>query len=151
LLEIIFSMPPEFRMGGIVYKESLKKLSPELFSIFDGGKNLPVEFPFWKEWLVMNSRSVLKKAGFSHEPVMPHPTYTNKSWPKKEVLINYNEELRDLIWNTINDPECLNPEIFNIERCKNIFYKHLNREGNYYEMLFLLLNFGRWHKKYVEH
>lgn len=149
LLELILSMPPTFRKGGLVYVESFKRLSPILSSIMDGGKNLPVDIPIWKGWLIKNSRRALRNAGFIHEPIMPHPTYTNKSWPKREVLMNYNDKMRNLIWNTINDQECLNPEIFNIKRCKNIFYKHLNRKENYYEMLFLLLTFGRWHKKYI--
>jgi hypothetical protein len=77
-----------------------------------------------------------------------NPTYTQGSWPNFTELIRYNEKLKNIIESTIEDPGCLNPSIFNIPRIKEMFEEHLNRKANYTEFLFLLLTFGRWHKKY---
>jgi len=63
-------------------------------------------------------------------------------------LQKYSKLIRIVIENTIKDPECLDLSIFNIKRIKEMFEEHLNGRNNYTEFLFLLLTFGRWHKKY---
>ncbi len=148
LLELALSIPPEFRMNGLVFKSTLEKMSPQLTSIIDGGANLPVYIHPWHAWFIKEIRRMTNKAGFQHKEKLPHPVFTNKSWPDWNNFISYNKNMRDLIWSTINDTECLNPEIFNIEEIRNIFYRHIKNKDNSYILLYLLLTFGRWYKKY---
>lgn len=64
------------------------------------------------------------------------------------LIIVYNKDFRELLWSTINDPESLSPNIFNIEVIRNTYNGCIKRQGNFYKILFLLLNFGRRNKKY---
>ncbi|MCK4320992.1 hypothetical protein KAX08_00515 [candidate division WOR-3 bacterium] len=148
LLELTLSIPPEFRMNGLVFKNALKKMSPQLASIIDGGANLPVDIHPWQVWFIEEIRRLTNRVGFQHKEKLPHPTFTNKSWPDWNKFISYNKNMKELIWSTINDKECLNPEIFNIEGIRDIFYRHIKNKDNSYILLYLLLTFGRWYKKY---
>jgi len=148
LLELALSIPPRFKMNGLLFKCALKKISPQLASIIDGGANLPVDIHPWKVRLIEEIRRLTNRIGFQNKEKLPHPTFTNKSWPNWNNFISYNENMKELIWSTINDIECLNPEIFNIEEIKNIFYRQIKSKDNSYILLNLLLTFGRWYKKY---
>jgi asparagine synthase (glutamine-hydrolysing) len=148
LLELALSIPPRFKMNGLVFKSALKKISPELTSIIDGGANMPVDIHPWRVRFIEEIRRLTNRIGFQNKEKLPHPTFTNKSWPNWNNFISYNENMKELIWSTINDTECLNPEIFNIEEIKNIFYRQIKTKDNSYILLNLLLTFGRWYKKY---
>ena len=50
--------------------------------------------------------------------------------------------------NTFKDPQCFDPNIFDVQRIEELFKEHLEGKANHTDFLFLLLTFGRWHKKY---
>ena len=66
-------------------------------------------------------------------------------------LIRQNTKLKGRIWNTIEDPECLAPSLFNLQRIKEMFKEHVTYREDHMHFLYLLLTFGRWHKKYGPH
>lgn len=78
----------------------------------------------------------------------PGPGLSPISWSRFDWLIRNNVKLRQMIVNTLNDPEALPPHIFDLRRVNGILDEHLNNRGQHRTILFALLTFGRWHKKY---
>lgn len=148
MLDFSLSMPPKFRSNGRVFRKALRKLSPELVAIPNANTGLRADLPVWPEWLLVRTRGVLRKMGVLPRPKLPHPVYTNGSWPNKAELIRYNEKLKRLIGETLHDPECIDPDLFNVKAIDSIFERHINRGEDFTDLLLLLLTFGRWHKKY---
>lgn len=148
LLEVSLSIPPRFKTGGRVLRKALKMLSPELAAIPNANTGLRANMPVWPEWLLLRGRGVLRKIGVLSRPQLPHPAYTNGSWSNMAELIRHNEKLERLIGETLRDPECIDPSLFNIEAIDSIFEKHINREESFTDLLFLLLTFGQWYGKY---
>ena len=64
-------------------------------------------------------------------------------------MIRNNPRLRHLITETLSDPEALPPWIFDHRRVQALFDDHMAGLGQYRNILFVLLTFGRWHKKYA--
>ena len=148
LFDLYLSMPPGFRLKGRVFRKVLRKIAPEFAAILNANTGLRADMPIALEWVLTISRGALRKIHILPRPQLPHPAFTNGSWPKMSELIRYNEKLKQLIWNTIHDEECINPEIFNVKSIETMFERHLKGEREFTALLFLLLTFGRWHKKY---
>jgi len=70
------------------------------------------------------------------------------SWARFDWLICNNPRLRQLITDTLNDPEALPPQIFDLKQVNKVLDDHLAHRGHHRMILFMLLTFGRWHKKY---
>lgn len=150
LLDFYLELPPELRFGGRVYRKALRKISPSLATIPLASTELPPITPMFLEWifLTIKTTSLFKKVILNEEGSLLHPAHTQDSWPNFSELIRYEEGLKKLIGNTIRDPECLNPQIFNIRKIKEILEDHLGDKADYTNFLLLLFTFGRWHKKY---
>ena len=155
VFDLYLEIPNKFRIGGKIFKKAMKKLDFSIASIPNANTGLSPILPSVLEWVILivklKAESILRKVIPSRKNSVPSPVYTQGSWPNFAELIRYNEKLKKVIKDTIEDPECVNPSIFDIERIKGMFNEHLNREMVYKDFLFLLVTFGRWHKKYGPH
>lgn len=147
-LDLHLKMPFYIRSTSRIWKKALAKLDPKIAAITDANTGYSPLTPDFLEWGLTLSRRILNKISPLKLYQVPHPTYTQGSWPNFSELIRHNEKLKNIIENTIKDPECLNPLIFNIPRIKEMLREHLIGKNDYTEFLFLLLTFGRWCKKY---
>jgi hypothetical protein len=148
LLNLCLSMPPQLRLDGRVYRKALREMSPELAVLPDANTGLRADMPILLEWLLITSRGALRTVGLWPRPRLPHPTYTNGSWPNMEELIRYSEPLNGLISEALHDPECIDPDLFNVKAIDSLFKRHMGREESSSDLLYLLLTFWRWYKKY---
>ena len=149
VLDVYLEMPPELRFKGKVYVRASKRLSPKIATIPNSNTGHSLFMPELVEWgLTLCQRMVSKLPLSKRCSQLSHPAYTQSSWPNFAELIRHNEKMKKLIGDTIRDSECLDPNIFNIQRIEEMFEEHLNGKADYKEFLFLLLTFGRWHKKY---
>jgi len=149
LVDLYLETPVRFRINGRVFKKAMKKINSHIASIPDANTGFSPDIPVFLGRCLRKGLKIFRKLRlFPNSLPLPHPTYTQGSWPNFAELIRYNEKMKKLIDDTIRDSECLNPNIFNIQRIKEMFEKHLNGKNNYTDFLFLLLTFGRWHKKY---
>jgi len=148
LLDLHLKMPLNIRSTSKIWKKALAKLDPKIAVIPNANTGYSPLISEFLEWGLTLSRRVINKVHSLKFYKVPHPTYTQGAWPNFTELIRYNERMRKLISNTLGDSECLNPKIFNIQRIEEMFEEHLNSKTDYTEFLFLLLTFGRWHKKY---
>lgn len=153
LLDLHLKMPFKIRSDSRVWKKALAKLDPKIAAIPDANTGHPIFTPDILEWGLTLARSVISmiKKYLVKSQYLSRSIYTQGSWPNYAELIRYNEKLKKNIEDTINDPESLDPSIFNISKTKEIFKKHLDGKSDYSPFLFLLLTFGRWHKKYGPH
>jgi len=148
MLDLHLKMPLYIRSTSRIWKKALAKLDPKIAVITNANTGYSPFIPDFLDWGLDLSRRIVNKLPFLKFNKVPHPTYTQISWPDFAELIRHNKKLKNIIENTIKDPECLDPSIFNITRIKEIFEEHLNDKNDFTEFLFLLLTFGRWCKKY---
>jgi len=145
LFNLYLETPPELRFNAKVYKKALKKLNLKLAGIRDANTGISPMVPKSIEWGMSMGQKIFNNIGLRK---LPHPAYTQGSWPNMAELIRHNGKLRQLIWNIIQDERCIDPAIFNRPRLIEIFTKHLNRQGDFTQYLFLIITFGIWYKKY---
>jgi len=153
LLDLHLKMPFKMRSNSRVWKKALVKLNPKIAAIPDANTGHPLFISDILEWCLTLTRiviNIIKKQLIKPQHLLSL-VYTQGSWPNYAELIRYNEKLKKDIWDTIEDPECLDPSIFNISRIKEMFKEHLDGKSDHWYFLFLLLTFGRWHKKYGPH
>lgn len=148
LLDLHLKMPFDFRSTSKIWVKALAKLDPRIAAIPDANTGYSPFIPEYLEWGLAVSRSIANKLHLLRSCQLPHPTYAQGSWPNWAELIRHNEKMKKLISNTFRDSECLDPSIFNIQRIEEMFKGHLNGKDKYTIFLYLLLTFGKWHKKY---
>jgi hypothetical protein len=73
-----------------------------------------------------------------------------RSWPRFDWMIRNNAEMRRLITDTLQDPAAMPERVFDLARVKALLADHLEGRGNHRDVLFALLTFGRWHKRFGE-
>jgi len=148
LQDLHLKMPLNTRATSKIWKKAIAKLDPKIAAIPNSNTGISPLIPEFLEWGLILIRKVINKTYSLKFYQVPHPTYTQGAWSNFAELIKYNEKMKKLLSNTLGDSECLNPKIFNIQRIEEMFEEHLNGKTDYTEFLFLLLTFGRWHKKY---
>lgn len=148
LFNLYLSMPPQLRLKGRVYRKALRLMTPELAAIPNACTGLNGDMPISMEWMLTLSKSALLKLHILSVPQLPNLTFSEGSWPNRAELIRNNEKLKKLIWETIHDLTSINPDLFDMEAIDSIFKKHISCEGSFTDLIFLLLTFGRWHRRY---
>lgn len=138
LLDLFSSMPPEYRADPMVWADAVKELDKEIAGIplANTGLSPFAPFPARAARAVWLSRG--KGAGGS--------LLSQDSWPNIQEMTRQNWKMRELILDTIGDPDCLDPSIFDTERIQEIAGLHFGGQGEYSRQLLLLVTFGRWHK-----
>jgi asparagine synthase (glutamine-hydrolysing) len=148
LLDVSLALPAGLRARGKVLKSAMRRLSTRLAAIPDANTGLRADLPVWPEWCLVASRIALQEAGVLPRPRLAHPAHSEGSWPNRRELIRHNESLRALIENTLHDPRCLDPDLFCPETAVDLFRMHLAGEADFTRLLFSLLTFGQWHRRY---
>ncbi|MCK5766963.1 MAG: hypothetical protein KAH35_01120, partial [Candidatus Atribacteria bacterium] len=148
LFDLYLETPVRLKTHGKIFKKAMKKIDSKIAKISNANTGLSPTTPVLLEWTIAMAKSIFRKMVSRKKHSLTNPTYTQESWPNFAELIRHNEKMKKLIDDTIRDPECLNPNIFNIQRIEEMFEEHLNGKNDCTDFLFLLLTFGRWHKKY---
>jgi hypothetical protein len=63
-------------------------------------------------------------------------------------MLRNNVQLRQLVQATLKDLLALPPHIFDLAKVEAMLAEHMAGHANHRNILFVLLTFGRWHKKY---
>ncbi|MFH2137090.1 MAG: asparagine synthase-related protein [Candidatus Omnitrophota bacterium] len=150
LLELYLETPVRLRLNGRLFKKVIKKICRKISFIPDANTGLSIMSGGILEWIVLKSKMVLDKisAGKKRKE-KPSPQMCNPdSWPNYSELIRHNQRLKQQISDIIEDPQALDPSIFNISRIKEMFIEHMERKNNHTMFLLLLLTFGKWNKKF---
>ncbi len=148
LFDLYLSMPPELRAGGKVYRKALGRIGLDLFEIPNANTGLRADMPLIQEWLLtigIKSMRELRSLVCSNTT---DSNLSNGSWPNKSELIRNNDKMRQIIYKTIRDEECIDPDLFDIDSIEMILNRHLSGEKDSVDLLFLLVTYGRWYKRY---
>ncbi|MCD4694556.1 hypothetical protein K8R62_04330, partial [bacterium] len=137
LLDFYLRLPPKLRIKGNIWKKALKKIDSKIIGIPYSNTGLSPFIPNFLEFIMILSQTFIKR--YFH---------SKKYGLNFAKLFKENRKFKKIVEETINDPECLNPKIFNISRIREMFKEHLLGKEDYAGFLFLLLTFGKWHKKY---
>jgi asparagine synthase (glutamine-hydrolysing) len=148
LLDLHLKMPLGFRSSSKIWLKALARLDPRIAEIPDANTGYSPSTPEYLAWGLDACRKMTNTLHLSRSRPLPHPTFTQRSWPNWAELTRHNEKLKRSTSDILHDPECLDPRIFNIQRAKAMFKEYLNGKDDYTALLFLLLTFGKWHKKY---
>jgi hypothetical protein len=147
LFDLYTKTPFKFRANSKTWKKALYKLNPEISRIPDANTGYSPFMPKALEDSLNFAKQVSKKMQILSDPPLPNPTYTQGSWPNAKI-IRCNKLMKKEIYDTIQDSACLNPNIFNIQRIREIYKEYLNGNDAHIGFLFLLLTFGKWYRKY---
>mgnify|MGYP005852000667 FL=1 len=148
LVDLALSMPTSLKIAGRLIKGVLPRISLRAALVTNANTGLPAATPPWLESFLLALEPTGRKWVFRPEPP-PHPAFTTGSWPNYPELIRHNQKLSHLMLATIEEEECLDSRVFNLDRVREIFFDHMDGGKDYSEMLFLLLTFGRWRKEYA--
>jgi asparagine synthase (glutamine-hydrolysing) len=148
-------MPVEVRSDQEVWIKAMARLSPDVAGVVNANTGYSP---------LMSSRKLaaakLRTALIGALPgsgarvrstISPPPGMSPHSWPRFDWMIRNNARLRTMITETLSDPEALPPSIFQLDRISELLAEHLATRGHHRDVLFALLTFGRWHKKYGAH
>ncbi|MBC7247513.1 MAG: asparagine synthetase B [Actinobacteria bacterium] len=147
LVDLALSVPTGLMVGNRLIKGILPRISWRTAIATNANTGLPAATPPRLESLLLALEPTARKHLFKPVPA-PHPAFSTGSWPNYPELIRHNRKLSDLMLATIEDEECLDPRLFNLDRIRAVFHEHMEGKADYSEILFLLLTFGRWHKEY---
>ena len=148
LIDLSLSMPPRLRANGYAIKQALKKLSPELGRLKNSDTGIRADAPKWLEFTVLNFRTLCRKYLNIWTGTEEYPTQTQGSWPHWPELIRRNDSIRGKFRSLVEDPGALPPQIFDRDRVKGLFGRHIQREEDNSRLLISLVTFGLWYRKY---
>ncbi len=145
ILDLTYAIPARQKINGRLIKKVLTRLSLSQALIPYANTGLPAFIiADWPEWIIVMAQAVLKRYIF--KPKQPY--LTDGPWPNYGELYRFNPNLKNYIRATIEDPQYLTPEIFDLESIKNIYNLHMSRQGEFATTLTALTTFGRWYRKY---
>ncbi|MCP4650951.1 MAG: hypothetical protein GY853_12865 [PVC group bacterium] len=150
ILDLYLETPVKIRLNGRIFKKVIKKLCQKISSIPDANTGMPVMNGGVLEWVILKTKMVLGeiaaygKKGKKLSPQMCNPD----SWPNYSELLRYIPELKQQLSDIINDPQAIDPAVFNVPRLKEMFLEHMKYKKDYTLFMLLLLTFGKWNKKY---
>lgn len=145
LFDLYLEIPTDLRFGGRLYKKAIQKINMEIMNIPNSNTELPPIIPRYVEFGITNIKRFYRKI---LPRKYPYPFFNERSWFDMPELIRHNSKLNNLIRDVINDEKHMPTELFNRSALNGILNKHMQNQKDLSELLFVILTFGMWHKKY---
>jgi len=145
LLELSTHMPVRYRMGGRVLVEALKRLDGRIWSIPNANTGMRVDTPELLAWLVRMGGELATFVGRRMQPA--RRATTSGSWSDRAEVLRM-PPLRDMLEDTLFDEACFHPDLFDVDRLRQVRAEHMTRKQGYMRMLLCLLTFGRWFREH---
>lgn len=122
LAEFAISIPYEWKRGSHLVRYALREVSPELAKIEDPRTRLPAGLCSPWDWIILNSRNILKRSSLYAKVVHPirerrqnvHP-FNQSAYHDINALLKFSPEYEKLVLNSVDR---LPSELFDIERIK---------------------------------
>ncbi|NWG74977.1 MAG: hypothetical protein HXY24_10285 [Rubrivivax sp.] len=158
VIDLFLRMPQPLRSDNTVWLKALERLdrkvaravnantghsalmSAGVAATLDAAIARASKLPVAWRWQAARQKAASKGAAVGHSPI---------SWPRYDWMIRHHAKLRSIIEATLSDPGALPPEIFDRRKVRALLDDHLAGSGNHRAMLFTLLTFGTWHKRYA--
>jgi hypothetical protein len=138
-------MPLSVRLDQDVWIAAMAKLNLEVTSVNDANTDTsPFKFPLSFK-LNKLCKLIAKKLRLPILGSLRDAHYYSAGQNMTELL-RCNVELQKQLIAIIEDPECLDPAIFNIKRINELVDEHLTGKQDHNKFLYALITFGRWNK-----
>lgn len=147
ILDLHLRMPIDQRADSRIWALAIERLAPDIASIPDANTGLPPLLPAPMAFGIDAMKRIGRFTRIRRRPPLARGT-TRHSWPNFRQLIIHHPGVRHLIQRILTDPECLDPAIFDMSAVETAFNDHLVGRANYDLVLFQLVTFGWWHRKY---
>jgi asparagine synthase (glutamine-hydrolysing) len=155
VIDLHLKMPFHLRAGNQVWIKVLARLNRKIARTIDANTNHSPYMPAMLASILESGNSLSR-----HLPLFrrtrkktaetdARPGLSPTSWPWFDLMICNNAKMRQVLTDTLNDPEALPPDLFDHQSISRLLTEHLAGRGHHRIMLFALLTFGRWHKKYA--
>lgn len=142
LFETYLDTPPKYRYNRKVYQQAINAINPKIAAVENSNTGYPANISRTKAWFYQAKDEIIERI----------KNISNKNneidYTPLGKYIQTTESLQNMILDTINDPECIDPDIFDIDKMEEYYNEHMNGEQDNYEILMSILTFGLWHKKY---
>lgn len=154
VIDLHLETPVELRFGNRLWLEAMAILDRDVARVVNANTGFS---PFLSPALVSGveaGRKAMEKVPLLWRLATrpgrgePGPGLSTGSWSRFDWLIRHNGKLRQLISDTLGDPQALPSQVFDLEGVQAVLAEHLSGQGHHRAVLFALLTFGRWHKKY---
>ena len=153
LLDLHLRLPFKLRSDNRLWNQAIAELDPGIAAIPDANTGRSPFFPKELDWSLKQfgyaGRLVTGKllrrtpaAAVAHGP---------GAWTNYAEMSRTEGKFRRILEETVEDPECLAPDIFDVKRIEEILEEHASGRRMHTTLLFLLLTFGRWFKKFGPH
>lgn len=157
VIDLHLRMPLELRSSNAVWLKALGRLDrkvanavnsntghralmpPAVAATLDAAASRAASLPLAWRWHAARDKAASAGASPGGSPV---------SWPRYDWMIRHHPKLRTLIDKTLSDAAALPPHIFDQAKVRALFDDHLSGKGNHRSLLFTLLTFGLWNKRY---
>lgn len=147
MLDLSFAIPTRQKLNGRLIKKVISRLSLSQALIPYANTGLPAVVTDWPECILLMGSALLKK--YVAKPgSLPMSYYTDGSWPNFAELFRNNSNIANLLSETISNPRCLNPDIFDQTGARLLLEQHMSGQIDFSDTLTSLLTFGRWYNKY---
>jgi len=149
LFDIHLRMPHRFQANQEVYKRAVKSVAGDTLRIPNANTLLRLDAPLWADWLASHLTGAARIGLRSLRPRNTR-SYVSEcsSWPRFNQLIRQDPCLQNLIRATLDDPQCIDRTLFDVAYMKRVFEAHVRGDVDQYELLFLILTYGVWHKTF---
>jgi asparagine synthetase B (glutamine-hydrolysing) len=147
LFDLYLEMPAEFKRDGKVYRKALKKLNPKIAVIPDANTGFNPQISK-KLYPILSFLIAKKRILVSKKKQELLTNQSQGSWPDITEMLRQDSNLKILLEEAIKNPRCLDPTIFDIESIIQLLRDHTERRADHTMLLYLLLTFGRWHRKF---
>lgn len=147
VLDLHLRMPLASRCNNRIWARAVRKLHPQIAAVPDANTGYSAFLPTPVRVGLDFANWSLRKLGIK-KPPKREPGHATNSWPRFQELIQHHDGMRSLIERHLNDPECLDPEIFDMDRVHKMYAEHLTRESDFRHLLLMAVTFGGWNKLY---
>lgn len=157
VIDLHLKLPLSFRVDNRLWLRALERLNGGVARVQDANTGLSPFLPAIVETGIETGKSLMSRLPLLWRLSAPGKPEQNeilkrglspKSWPRFERMVRSNPAMRKIIIDTLNDPAALPPDIFDHNHIQTLLTEQLAGKGQHRVILFALLTFGRWHKKY---
>ena len=150
LLDAIVATPPRLRLDGLAYRRAMRRLAPDIWRIADGNTGMPPSTHPLRLYARERVQLLRQRYGLGGRArPLPHPTFTERSWPNMAEMLRHRPALAERVAKTIADFDALPPEIFDAAAITRLLEAHVAGRANHVWLLLLLVTFGTWHRRHL--
>lgn len=152
LIDFALKIPPELRYNNRIYFKFLKKLSPELFDVPVSPAGVKIDVPpLLYNLISLKNATIIKVICILREKsrgLIKIPLKTD--YPDYGEWIRTNERLKKWVEDILLDERTLGRKYFDRGFIVRMVRNHMSYKKDYTQLIFLLLTFELWCRRFVE-